>query len=634
MAEKSSDPVIPKVRSGRTKNPIIFQTKLSFALTFLFLTALTIGTFFILLNQVDQAENDALIIGTMEDQYEFISKATYLATSYAQSNDFKERQQLREDVRDALALIIVFPEKDPENPLFKVPLPQGIRHRIFDIYVSPPEKLNDEILDYIAFVKKFMMASPVHMDSNNPALRSLQTKTFDALRVFRSAVGQSQEKSRSKIQFLKVLGISLFALTILCLSFVGLLVFVPTIQRISSYLSQIHNINQALEKKVRERTVALEQKAAELARSNQQLQEQIQERLHVEKELRALSLAMENALDGIASINANLTFQNVNKAYSEMMGYSPQEIENLTYLSTVVTEDHDRVKAALEEMKQKGKAEMEVRAIRKDGTVFHQYAVFVKAAEKDQEPESFHCFARDITERKYLEAVEIKSELIQMVSHELRTPIHSVKEGISIILDGLTGPVAPEQKEVLQIAKRCADRLSRLVNDVLAFHKLEAGVIELNIKKHDMNLLINHVFQAMDPLANEKGVHLELNLAKNLPEIEMDHDKIVQVLTNILQNAIKFTAQGTISIVSSLSGNNITVAVKDTGIGIQQKDLPKLFRKFGQLEVAKSIAPGGTGLGLAISKKIVEKHHGKIEVESEYKHGSIFSFSLPINQPS
>lgn len=137
----------------------------------------------------------------------------------------------------------------------------------------------------------------------------------------------------------------------------------------------------------------------------------------------------------------------------------------------------------------------------------------------------------------------------------------------------------------------------------------------------------------MRPLVENKNLKLEIKVPKHLPEIPMDRDKIIQVLTNLLQNAIKFTLEGTITLAVALDPQGIMVSVEDTGIGIQSKDIPKLFRKFGQLESAKLVAPGGTGLGLAISKKIVERHHGKIHMESEYKKGSIFSFTLPLEQP-
>ncbi len=363
------------------------------------------------------------------------------------------------------------------------------------------------------------------------------------------------------------------------------------------------------------------------------ISEDITEKIQTEQQLRELSLAMENALDGIARLDPNRKFLSANKAYAAMMGYAPEEMVGLDRTSTICPEDVDKATAAFEKMKNEGKAETEVKAIRKDGSIFYQYVVLVRNVNKDQQFAGFYCFAKDVTERKYQESLEIKAELIQMVSHELRTPIHSVKEGLSIVLEGLTGEITPEQKEVLNISKRCVDRLVRLVNDVLAFHKLEAGVIEFRMKKESLTRLIEDVGSSMRPLVENKNLSLKVALQKDLPEVEFDHDKIVQVLTNFLQNAIKFTLQGEIAITSSANSREVKVSVKDTGIGIQQKDVSKLFRKFGQLESAKLIAPGGTGLGLAISKMLVERHHGKIEIESEYKRGSTFSFTLPLEQP-
>lgn len=343
---------------------------------------------------------------------------------------------------------------------------------------------------------------------------------------------------------------------------------------------------------------------------------------------------MENALDGIARLDTNLKFLNANRSYAVMMGYNdPQDLVGLNQLTIICPEDQEKAQTVFDEMRKNGVAEAEVKVTQKSGTIFNQYMVLVRTLDKDKNFTGYYCFAKDITERKYQESIEIKAELIQMVSHELRTPIHSVKEGISIVLEGLTGELNEEQKEVLSISKRCIDRLVRLINDVLAFHRLEAGVIDFQMKKTDLNALLRETVETMRPLVENKNLALNLELEKNLPEIALDHDKIVQVITNFFQNAIKFTAQGCITIRSCLKPGGIIVSVKDTGIGIQQKDIPRLFRKFGQLESAKLVAPGGTGLGLAISKKIIEQHHGLIEVNSDYKKGSTFSFTLPLEQP-
>lgn len=742
------------------EDPVIFFTKIRFILTLGLLAILATGAFMLLIYEVKRAEHDALVIATMENQWGFIHKANFLASEYAQSNTPPERQILRKEVHEALSLTLVFTSNQPAS-LALSSLPADLQRTLYRLYCHPPSRLNDEILDYINSVKNFMIGTPVHVSSDYPQLRALNAKTLRVLSMLRGSVRQYQRESLRRIVFLKNLGIVFFASTLLALLITGVLTFIPILRKIRGYLDQLKNVNQTLEKKVRERTLELEQKAVELSASNQQLQDEVQERLRAENNLRNANVfldsvienipdmifikdanelrfvrfnrageqllgysrkeligkndycffpreqadffiqkdrdtlknkvlleiteepintlkkgprilhtkkipildeagnpiyllgiseditqrimtekqleenmtAMENALDGIARLDKNMNFLMVNKAYAAMLGYTPEEMTGLNLFSTISQEDQNKVKTASETLEKTGKLELEVKALRKDKSMLHQFLVLIPPGGENKFFDGFHCFARDITEHKYRESVEIKSDLIQMVSHELRTPIHSVKEGINIVLEGLTGPLNAEQRETLEISKRCADRLTRLVNDVLAFHKLDAGVIEFRIKKTDINALVCDVAESMGPLVKEKNLRFEVKTDASVPAADMDPDKIVQVITNFLQNAIKFTSQGSITLSTAFKNNRVVVSVQDTGIGIQQKDLPKIFKKFSQLESAQSIAPGGTGLGLAISKKIVETHHGTVSVESEYKKGSLFSFSLPLSQP-
>jgi PAS domain S-box-containing protein len=245
--------------------------------------------------------------------------------------------------------------------------------------------------------------------------------------------------------------------------------------------------------------------------------------------------------------------------------------------------------------------------------------------------------ASDITERKLAEekireAMEIKSEFISMVSHELRTPMTSIKEGISIVLEGAAGQINNEQKELLGIAKRNLDRLARLINDVLDFQKLQADKMKFNMLDSSINEAVEEVYKAMLPSVKEKKLDLFLNLDNALPIIKFDVDKIIQVLINLINNAVKFTEKGHIIIATSKLENEIQVSVSDTGCGMKQEDLPRLFHKFEQLGKGEERKTGGTGLGLAISKEIVERHNGKIWVKSEPGEGSIFCFTLPTTE--
>ncbi len=245
----------------------------------------------------------------------------------------------------------------------------------------------------------------------------------------------------------------------------------------------------------------------------------------------------------------------------------------------------------------------------------------------------------DITDRKNAEeklkeTMEIKSQFISMVSHELRTPLECIKEGIAIILDGVVGEINDGQRNFLDIAKRNVDRLAVLINDVLDFQKLEAGKLRLNMQENDISEVVEEVHKTMVSSAKERGVDFSLKLEDNLPKARFDRDEIIQVLTNLVSNAIKFTPeQGNVSVCVQHQGEELVIRVSDTGIGIPRQALPKIFDRFYRVQ-----QPGkqihGTGLGLAIVKKIVMMQAGRIEVESEVDRGTIFTVFLPLDPRS
>lgn len=242
----------------------------------------------------------------------------------------------------------------------------------------------------------------------------------------------------------------------------------------------------------------------------------------------------------------------------------------------------------------------------------------------------------DITNRRHAEeelmkAVGVKSDFISMVSHELRTPLTAIREGISIILDGLLGELTQQQNKLLDMVKKNVDRLARLINEVLDFQKLEAGKMTWDMKKNDINEVVKESYQSMLPVVEDNGLNFSLTLDKDLPKIIFDKDKIMQVMINLVNNAVKFSEKGTITITTVKDNNSIHVMVKDTGEGIREEDMPRLFRSFEQMGKPNERKVGGSGLGLSISKKIILYHKGKIWAESKFGGGSVFHFSLPIN---
>ncbi|MHC4114128.1 MAG: PAS domain-containing sensor histidine kinase [Planctomycetota bacterium] len=241
----------------------------------------------------------------------------------------------------------------------------------------------------------------------------------------------------------------------------------------------------------------------------------------------------------------------------------------------------------------------------------------------------------DITDRrkveeKLKETMEMKAQFISTVSHELRTPLACMKEGVTIVLDGLAGKIGDKQRHFLGIAKKNIDRLTELINDVLDFQKLEATRTELNIQPNDIAEIASDAYETMTLAAKKKEINLSHSLEDNLPKTECDRDKITQVLTNLLSNAIKFTpAGGSVSVSIQHRAEELLIRVSDTGMGIPKEALPKIFERFYRVQrTGQKIQ--GTGLGLAIVRKIMTMHSGRIEVESELNQGTVFSIFLPL----
>lgn len=237
---------------------------------------------------------------------------------------------------------------------------------------------------------------------------------------------------------------------------------------------------------------------------------------------------------------------------------------------------------------------------------------------------------RDVSKEREIE--QMKSDFVSLVSHELRTPLVAIKGAADNLLDGLAGELNDTQKDCLVLSKRNIDRLNRLISDLLDISRIEAGKIQLNKQPADAASIVKDVLGLFQASAKEKNIALESLLSEELPLVTIDSDKINQVLTNLVGNALKFTpAQGKIIVKVFRAENFLRVEVKDTGVGIPKQDLEKVFDKFYQVDRNKSFTSvKGTGLGLPISKGIVERHGGKIWAESEAGQGSKFIFTLPV----
>jgi two-component system cell cycle sensor histidine kinase PleC len=249
----------------------------------------------------------------------------------------------------------------------------------------------------------------------------------------------------------------------------------------------------------------------------------------------------------------------------------------------------------------------------------------------------------DVTERKKLEELRLenerlisvnkaRSEFLTIMSHELRTPLTSVI-GYSIILEGKSqGELNKKQMLFVENILKSSKHLLGLINNILDMAKIETGKLEMVIEEISVPDTINEILKLIKENAAGSNIILKKKFDPELKSIMADRRALKQILFNLLSNAIKFSKEngGFVNVSAKREGDNVKISVSDTGIGIKEEDIPRLFQEFEQLDSGTSRKYAGTGLGLAITKQLVELHGGKIWVESRYGEGSNFTFLLPM----
>lgn len=226
---------------------------------------------------------------------------------------------------------------------------------------------------------------------------------------------------------------------------------------------------------------------------------------------------------------------------------------------------------------------------------------------------------------------QLKTNFLANVSHELRTPLTSIRSFAEILLQ-FPDEESVEREEFLEIIASESDRLARLIEDVLDITKIESGHIEWNFSSVELPSLLSFCARTVAPLAEAKGLSLRLEVPSDLPPVHADRDRIAQVLNNLLNNALKFTDAGGITVAARNGGAHVLVYVQDTGPGVPEAEREEIFRKFHQVTEGLTTKPRGSGLGLAISAEIMASHNGRLWVEEAPGGGSVFQFTLPIAQ--
>ena len=277
-----------------------------------------------------------------------------------------------------------------------------------------------------------------------------------------------------------------------------------------------------------------------------------------------------------------------------------------------------------------------IKDLRKATTAF-SYGVFdypLQSQSKDEIGILTSAFRR--MAEKLKEADRLKQNLVSYITHELKTPLTSLTEAVHLLRDKVAGPITEKQSKLLLIIEADARQLLRLINDLLDLSRMKAGMLTLQIEPWNLQGLAKEAVASLNPIALKKGLQLRLAVKHDPGPLLLDGNRIYQVFTNLISNAVKFTPSGgEVAVFVSIaegSMDEIQVSVADTGIGISKEDQQRIFDRFYQLETLPSGKGEGFGLGLSIARHIVKAHGGRIWVESELRQGSTFFFTLPIRR--
>ena len=359
----------------------------------------------------------------------------------------------------------------------------------------------------------------------------------------------------------------------------------------------------------------------QLQAQNSQLQQEIAEKTAAEEKFAKAFRACPNPI-AIATCESGRLLE-VNKSFLEMSGYTKTEVigQNIAQIySATALEKYGQV---LQKCQSQGFIRnQELEFFTKSG----QIKIVLLSLEL-VELGGVECtlqIMNDITERKRLE-----NEFISLVSHELRTPMTSTIGALDLLNSGQLETLSDRGKQILNIAIRNTERLIRLVNDILDLERMKLGKIAIEPVQCELQPLLVQAIETMQAMADKAQVKLLLESC--IISLKVDPDRILQTLTNLLSNSIKFTEPGgTVKLQASVEGDRCQIMVQDTGRGIPADKLESIFERFQQVDASDSRSKGGTGLGLAICRHIVERHDGKIWVESVLGQGSRFYISLPL----
>ncbi|MDD5614598.1 MAG: PAS domain S-box protein [Candidatus Methanoperedens sp.] len=374
----------------------------------------------------------------------------------------------------------------------------------------------------------------------------------------------------------------------------------------------------------------------------------ITERKHAEETLHESEeryrTIIEHSNDMIWTLDREGNFQFINNRSEEITGYKPEDWLGKSFIPLINKEDLPYIMEVFQKTISGHILQYEVKIQRKDGSDLI-LSVNTAPVYSKEEIVGTVSFGRDITESRKAEEIRLenerlvyaskaKSEFLASMSHELRTPLNSVIGFSELLKEKTTGEINEKQDHYITNVITSSKFLLNLINDILDLSKVEAGKIDLVVEKISVPETLDETIILIKEKASKHNVFIKKEFDPQLKFMEADKHRLKQILFNLLSNAIKFSKKegGTVTITTKKVKDMAQISVSDTGIGIREEDLWKLFKEFGQANPGISKEYGGTGLGLAISRKLVELHGGKIWVESKYGAGSTFTFLIPLSQ--
>jgi len=320
------------------------------------------------------------------------------------------------------------------------------------------------------------------------------------------------------------------------------------------------------------------------------------------------------------------TIIDVNQTFSDMVGYTPEELRGGDFAALTHPDELEAYQSLT--IDTLDGFQREIRFLRRDGTALWGSLTLSLLRDEPGVPRNVIGVLQDITTRK--EAENVKDEFISVVGHELRTPLTSIRGSLGLLEGGVFGELPQEATSMIALAVTNTDRLVRLINDMLDIERMDAGRTELELAPVKASELIANATQIVQIPATQAQVTLTTEILED-PVLYVDGDTIVQVLVNLLGNAIKFSPRwSTVTITVALKTGQALISVTDTGRGIPADRLETIFERFRQVDSSDAREKGGSGLGLAIARNIVEHHGGEMGVESQIGRGSTFHFTLPL----